>query len=196
VNTTKIAMKTEGFIVGSFLVLPIVLAYLVWLANGNERGGFADARILSVRYIASVLVLMALMIPFFYVAHTRKVGAPLKWGEAMVGAAYVFFLLFWLYGVVPHEYLQWADSELAWRADKKVIGPEGSWSSWASVWARVPLTIHLEVIRDIVVATLYVIGLGGFIWGFAFWNDRQKMMDAKPEAVSTYGRPLVTKANG
>jgi len=196
VNTTKIALKTEVFIVATFLVLPIALAWVIWIANGDERGGFADARIMSVRYIASVLVLMLLMIPFFYVAHTRKPGAPLKWGEAMIGASYIFFLLFWLYGVVPHEYLTWADSELAWRADKKIIGPEGSWAEWANVWARVPLTIHLEVIRDIVVATLYVIGLGGFVWGFAFWNDRQKKSDAVPEPVSTYGRPLVTKASG
>ena len=76
---------------------------------------------------------------------------PLTWGEAMIAATYIFFVLFWLYGVVPHEFLNWADSELAWRPDKKVIGPEGSWASWWGFWQKIPLTIHLQIIRDVIV---------------------------------------------
>ena len=197
-NTLSTALKTMGFIVVSFLVLPIALAFLIYLADGEERGGFADARLFSVRYIASVIVLMLILIPFFWYAHKRKPGQYLNWGEAMIAATYVFFVLFWLYGVVPHEYLTWADSELAWRADKKVIGPEGSWASWWGFWQDIPLTIHKEIFRDIVVTTLYVVGLGGLIWAFAWWNDRTKRADADAAIVPTsaYGRPLVSKAQG
>jgi len=35
----------------------------------------------------------------FY-AKRRPVGTPLTWGESMVAATYVFFLMFWVYGVV------------------------------------------------------------------------------------------------
>ena len=44
-------------------------------------------------------------------------GTPLTWGEAMVAATYVFFLMFWVYGVVPHQWLTWAQNELKWRSD-------------------------------------------------------------------------------
>ena len=195
-ETVKTAGKTFGFIFVSFIVVPISLALLVWLASGNERSGFSDARIFSTRYIASVIVLMALLVPFFWYSAKRKPGAALTWGEAMVAATYVFFVLFWLYGVVPHEFLNWADSELAWRPDRKIIGPEGSWASWWEFWAKIPLTIHLQIIRDVIATVLYVVGLGGLIWAFAYWNDREKKAAAagEVEQVSVYGRPLVTKA--
>lgn len=194
-NVTKTAMRTQGFIVGALLVVPIVAAFLMWLADGNQRGGFADAKILSVRYIVSVLVLMALLVPFFWVAKTREPGTPLTWGEAMVGAVYVFFLLFWLYGVLPHEFLNWADSELGWRPDKKIIGPEATWAWW-SFWKKIPITIHKQIIRDILAVHIYAVGLGGFIWACAFWNDRAKKAaeSTAVEKVSTYGRPLVAPA--
>ena len=195
-NTLKTALKTYGLIIVTFLVVPISVAFLVWLASGQNRSGFADAKIFSARYIAAVIMLMVVLIPFFWYAAHRKPGAPLTWGEAMVAATYTFFVLFWLYGVVPHEFLNWADSELAWRPDKKVIGPEGSWASWWGFWQKIPLTIHLQIIRDVLVTTLYVVGLGGLIWAFAFWNDREKKAAAagEVEQVSAYGRPLVTKA--
>ena len=195
-NTSKIHLQVQGFIFATFLVFPIGFAVLIWLADGAERATFGDAKIISVRYIMSVLLMMVSLIPFFHYAAKRAPGTPLKWGEAMIASTYIFFILFWLYGVVPHEFLTWADSELGWRSDRKVIGPEGSWATWWGGWARIPLTIHLEIFRDLVVTILYVIGLGGFIWGFAFWNDRQKNIDATPEPVSTYGRPLAAKAGG
>jgi hypothetical protein len=196
VNTVKTALKTYTVIVVSFLVVPIALAFLVWVASGQERSGFADAKIFSTRYVASVIVLMLLLIPFFWYAAKRKPGALLTWGEAMVAATYVFLVLFWLYGVVPHEFLNWADSELAWRPDRKVIGPEGSWASWWGFWQKIPLTIHLQIIRDVLATVIYGVGLGGLIWAFAYWNDREKKAAAagEVEQVSAYGRPLVTKA--
>jgi NAD-dependent dihydropyrimidine dehydrogenase PreA subunit len=128
VNTMKVAGKVYGFIVASLLGLPMVAALLVWLADGSARGRFDGAHIFSARYISSVVVFMVLLLPFFWMADRRTPGESLTWGEAMVAAAYVFGLLFWLYGVIPHEYLNWADSELSWRPDKKVIGPEGTWT--------------------------------------------------------------------
>lgn len=196
-KTLTVAGKTFGFIIGSLLVFPIGAAFLMWVADGAQRGRFDDAKIFSVRYIASVVVFMLMLIPFFVVAHRRKAGAALTWGEAMVAANYVFLLLFWLYGVIPHEYLNWADAELAWRPDLTIIGPEATWTWWHGLWSAIPLTIHKQTIRDLIVSLIYIIGLGGFIWACAYWNERHKAPAASSVApTSTYGRPLVSKAKG
>jgi len=192
----KTAIKTEGFVFASLWVVPVGAAFLMWLADGTARVDFAASNIFTVRYTMAVLVMMALLIPIFYYAQKRPPGTPLTWGEAMVAAVYIFFVLFWLYGILPHEFLTWADSELAWRNDKKVIGPEGSWASWAGFWGDIPLTIDKQVIRDLIAVVIYGIGLGGFLWFTAFWNDRGKRAAeaAAVEPVSRYGRPLVAKA--
>ena len=198
-KTASLAGKVMGFIVGAMLVMPIGAAFLIWVADGDGlRTSFSDARVFSARYIASVLVFMVALIPFFVVAHRRAPGTSLTWGEAMVAATYVFFLLFWLYGVVPHEYLNWADSELSWRPAKKLIGPEGSWAELWTGCKRGPLTIHKQIFRDLIAVNIYVVGLGGFIWACAFWNDRSKKAAAAAaiEPISAYGRPLVAKAKG
>lgn len=194
-NTFKTGLKVQGFIVASLLVVPMATAFLMWLADGSGRPGFNGAHIVSVRYIASVVVMMLLMVPVFWVAERRPPGTPLTWGEAMVAATYVFFVFFWIYGVVPHEFLNWADAELGWRPDIKIIGPGATWTWW-SFWDKVPLTISKQIIRDLIAVWIYVVGLGANIWAWAWWNDRAKKA-AEAEAVvptSRYGRPLVTKA--
>lgn len=198
-DVTKTAVRTMGLLFATLLVVPIATALIVWFLDGLPEGvtrpGFADARIISVRYIASVVVFLLMLIPFFVVAKRRPPGTPLSWGEAMVAAVYVFFVMFWIYGVVPHEFLTWADSELGWRADKKIIGPESAWTFW-SLLQKFPITITKETVRDLIAVHLYVVGLGGLIWAAAFWNDRAKKAAAAAaiEPVSTYGRPLVARA--
>jgi len=196
VDIKKTAVKVEGLMFGLLLVVPTSVAFLMWLADGTQRVGFADAHIISVRYIAANLVFMALLLPVFYVAKNRAPGTPLTWGEAMVAALYTFFVLFWLYGVVPHEFLTWADAELGWRPDKKIIGPEGSWASWFSFWKKIPLTVHKQTVRDIFAVHIYTVGLGGFMWICKFWNNREQNAAAAKaiEPTSRYGRPLVAKA--
>lgn len=197
-GSMKMAGKVFGITFVTLVVVPTFVAYLLWLADGDARGGFDDAMIMSVRYPVSVIIFLLLLIPFFWAVDNRKPGTSLTWGEAMVAATYVFFLLFWIYGVVPHEFLNWADSELAWRPDKKLIGPEGSWVSWWSFWGDIPLTIHKETIRDILAVVIYGFGLGGFMWAAGYWNNReQRAAEADAiEPVSSYGRPLVSKAKG
>ena len=193
---TNIAGKVYGLIVGAFLVFPISAAALMWFADGNARGRFDDAKIISVRYIMAVLIFMVLLVPFFVQAARRKPGAPLTWGEAMVAAVYTFFLLLWLFAVIPHEFLTWADAELAWRPDKYVIGPGSQWHWWSG-FAKFPIAIHKQTFRDLIVVLLYVVGLGGFMWACGFWNKRgDKPAGSDVEVTSGYGRPLVAKARG
>ncbi len=191
-STKKAALKAEGVIFGGMYLTPIAIAAVVWAGAGTQRGALNQSHLLSIRYTSAIIVLMLLVLPIFWLADRRKPGTPLTWGEAMVAAVYTFFLLFWLYGIVPHEFLTWADSELAWTTAKKIIGQDGTWSSWWSFWGKIPIVVDEQKIRDVIAVLLYGVGLGGLIWMWSFWQNREQRAaeEAAQQPVSSYGRPL------
>ena len=143
-----------------------------------------------VAFVASLIVAALIVGAILSYAKRRPAGAVLTWGEAMLGSMIVFFLMFWVYGVVPHQWLTWADNELNWRADKIVFGPgeilksqqDGGW---------VPIRINYVVVRDLIAVSIYGVALGGNIW---MWSRWQKRGDAQAEVAverSSFGRPLV-----
>ena len=79
-----------------------------------------------VAFVGSVLVSIVMTVGILWEMRRRPVGAPLSWGEAMFAATYIFFLMFWVYGVVPHQWLAWADNELGWRSDSYLLGPSST----------------------------------------------------------------------
>ncbi len=115
----------------------------------------------------------------------RPVGKPLTWGEALLAGTYMYALLFLMYGVVPHQWLTFADTTLKMRKDAILAGPG---SSGAMTW--LPFSITKQTVRDIVVTMIYIAFLGAQIAGWSLWQGRGK---TKPLAIetSTYGRPLV-----
>jgi hypothetical protein len=124
-------------------------------------------------------------------ATRRPVGTPITWGEAMVGAAYVFFLSFLAYGVIPHQWLQLAENELSWREDRLVFGP-GNLLQPISQGGWFPFDITYRAISDSIAAMLYIVFLGVQIWLWSKWQNRGKAAARTPEiARSTYGRPLI-----
>ena len=143
-----------------------------------------------VAFILSLLVAVVITGGIVAYAGRRPAGAPHTWGEAMFGSTIVFFLFFWVYGVVPHQWLTWADNELQWRADKTFVGPgailepeaQGGW---------LPLTITYVVIRDIIAVGIYVVFLGINIWLWSMWQNRGKAQEEKVPERSTFGRPIV-----
>ena len=165
-----------------------------------------------VAFIFSVIVLVILVtIPMKY-AKRRPIGTPLTWGEAMVAAVYVFFVMFLAWGIMPHQWLNYADNALQWRKDKIGIptGPFGHFLFHGVnndvIGAKtnvlfpngVPLPnghfiITAEAVRDVVAVLLYGITLGamGFLW--AAWQ-RRGAEKPKELPTSAYGRPLVKKA--
>jgi len=153
-----------------------------------------------VAFLMSLLVAAVLVVPIFWYAKRRPVGTPLTWGEAMVGAVYVFFLMFWIYGVVPHHWLTWADAELNWRPDRIWIGPNGQMvtpiTGWTIKLDWFPIAISAQVFRDIIATVIYGVFLGGQIWIWAWWQNRGKRAEAQGaiEPVSSYGRPLMKRA--
>jgi hypothetical protein len=143
-----------------------------------------------VAFLMSLVVTALLVAPVFPYAKRRPVGTPVTWGEAILASTYVFFVLFWIYGVVPHQWLTWADSELSWRPDTIWFGPDGSMLTF------VPINVSALVFRDIIATLIYVVFLGGQIWIWAWWQNRGKRAEAAAavEPVSTYGRPLMKRA--
>jgi hypothetical protein len=118
----------------------------------------------------------------------RPKSTPLSWGEAMAASALVFFIIFLIYGVVPHQWLAWADSELGWRKDKILAGP--ATITKKSIGVDFPITITYEAIRDAIAAGIYIVGLGVQIALWTKWQNRDK---TKPKEIETsaFGRPLV-----
>jgi hypothetical protein len=133
-----------------------------------------------VAFISTLIVGIAGVVAVVLYGRRRPVGAPLSWGEAMAASAFAFFLFFWWYGVIPHQWLTYADNELGWTVDNYLVES-------TSVQ---PLTVSWLVVRDFVVLGIYGVGIALHVGLWALWQDRAK---EKPKVIpaSRYGRPLV-----
>ena len=161
-----------------------------------------------VAFLTSLLVTVAITVAVMRYGKRRPVGTPITWGEAMFGSMVVFLAIFLIYGVVPHQWLAYADNELGWRSDKIgiPIGPLGAvfgstentfFSNEGNVLfpEGVPLltgyfVITAQAIRDVIAAGIYIVALGVQIALWAMWQNRGK---SKPKEIETsaFGRPLV-----
>lgn len=144
-----------------------------------------------VAFAFSIIIgILGLLAVVWYGSTRREPGAPLTWGQAYLAAAFAFFLLFWWYGIIPHQWLSWADNELNWRPDALLAGPNSG-----TLENVLPFTLNKLHIRDLVAVVIYGVGLGLQIWVWAWWNNRKKKAEAAASVVptSSYGRPLVRK---
>jgi hypothetical protein len=139
-----------------------------------------------VALVFSTLILVLGTAAVVAYARRRPQGQALTWGEAMVAATFVYLLMGLAYGIVPHQWLTFADNELGWRSDKIVYGP-------GDVLNNIPFTITYQIIRDIIAAGIYIVFLGGQIALWAIWQGRGKQKQ-RELPTSSFGRPLVKKA--
>jgi hypothetical protein len=122
---------------------------------------------------------------FFWLAKRPKSDLPATWGQSMLGAAAVFAMFLLCYGVVPHEWLTWADSNLALREDRVLI------DTYA-------IDISGRALRDIVAATMYIVFLGLNTWTWIYWQKRgtakpKAAVASAPAGTSAFSRPVVKK---
>ena len=155
-----------------------------------------------VAFAVSLLLLVVMVAAVVGYGTRRPSGASLTWGEAMVAATVVFLVMFFAYGVVPHQWLAWADNELEWRSDKIGI-PMGPIANGPGIRDNllfpdgIPLPngrfiVTAQVLRDIVAAGLYIVFLLAQIKMWLWWQKRDKVKPAdQGELTSAYGRPLV-----
>jgi hypothetical protein len=138
-----------------------------------------------VAFVGSFLLSLLMGASIVWYSRRRPVGAPLSWGEAMVAAAYVYFIMFWVYGVVPHQWLTYAQNELRWRSDALIVGPG---STGMFEWS--PIAMSKQTAGDLIVVLIYGFYLAAQVALWAVWQGRGKKAPAEVE-TSTYGRPLV-----
>ncbi len=153
-------------------------------------------------FIVSLIVMfLSIGVYHWYEART-PVDKRFTWGEAMIASTYVFYMFFWVYGVVPHFWLQWADAGLQWRADVILQGPHipGLSGEGLGIIASqqdggwFPFRIPYIVIRDIIAVLLHVVLLGANIWYWNHWQTRAARAEKAEQAVeapSEFGRPLI-----
>lgn len=144
-----------------------------------------------VAFVLSFLVALVGMAGVMAYGRRRPVGSPLTWGEAIFAATFVFALMFWAYGVVPHQWLQWANNELRWTPSKKLLTVDQFEIFNAPM---PPFTIDYEKVRDVVVVVIYGFFLTAHVAMFSLWQDRAKRAEKRAQKElepSTYGRPLV-----
>jgi hypothetical protein len=136
------------------------------------------------------------------VGKRRPRGTPLTWGESFLASVWVFALFLMIYGIVPDQFLRWADGGLKWRSDAIGIpvGPfhflgnsdNTLFADGVTFYGRGRILVSKQVIRDLVASTFYIVfGLGQiFLW--MWWQKRGTTKPATPELeTSAYGRPLV-----
>ena len=138
-----------------------------------------------VAFVTSVLVSIGLIGGGYLYARHRPASSKGTWGEAMVGAVYVFLTLFWCFGVVPHQWILYADSGLGWRVDKFFVGP-------GAVFENLPFVIPYSAFRDIMVVNINVVYVIAWAKAWKMWQTRGNVEPVAAESVtSDYGRPLV-----
>ncbi len=145
-------------------------------------------------FIISLIVGFLILLPIPFFAGRRAPYARLTWAEAMVAATYVFGIMVLWYGVIPNQWLLLADNEWNWRPDRMLFGP-GNIVQPQAAGGWLPLTISYLHLRDVIAVLIYVVGLGGHIALWSYWQNRgdaaKKKEAAKADERSTFGRPLV-----
>lgn len=147
--------------------------------------------------MASIVILIVGIGICLAVGRRRPPGAPLTWGEAFVGGTFVFALMLVAYGVIPNQWLKYADNELLWRSDKLLVAISAKgvkWGQQAKTFGGTGrILINYQAVRDAIAAVFYIVFLGGQI---ALWSAWQKRGRTRPELEpsSVFGRPIVKKA--
>ena len=150
-------------------------------------------------FVSSMIILFLGVALCMYVGARRPLGTPLTWGEALVAGTYAFGLMLLAYGIVPHQWLTYADNELLWRPDKLLVGISSGGVVWGNdaknLGGTGRILINYQAIRDIVATVIYVVGLGGQMYLWSVWQKRgRKKPGDVEEARSRFGRPVLRKA--
>lgn len=150
-----------------------------------------------VALVVSFVITIALTALCFAVGARRPRGTPLTWGEAFVGGTVVFAILLLAYGVVPHQWLTFADNDLLWRKDKLMLGfsSEGVRIGQAAkeLSGDGRIIVDAQAVRDMVATGIYGLFLVIHVWSWALWQKRGTKKPSTDVVSSAFGRP-VTKA--
>lgn len=150
-------------------------------------------------FVSSIIAMILMVAVCLYVGARRPIGTPVTWGEAMVGGTWVFAIMLLAYGIVPHQWLAYADNELLWRPDKLLVGISSAGVVWGTdakdLGGTGRILINYQAIRDIIATVIYVVALGGQMYLWSVWQKRGRKKPGDVEAArSRFGRPVLRKA--
>jgi hypothetical protein len=150
-----------------------------------------------VALVVSTLALIGGIFLVFAVGRRRPPGTPVTWGEAFLGGTFIFALFVLAYGIVPHQWLTFADNQLLWRADKLMLGVSGDGIKVGDAASELSGTgriiVNAQAVRDIIAALIYIVFL---VIQVILWSAWQKRGRKAPEVElsSRFGRPVMKKA--
>lgn len=124
-----------------------------------------------VAFVGSFLVIFAMIGAVLWYGQKRPAGAPVTWGEAMLGAVLAFACMFWAYGVVPQAWIMWSANELKWRPDQMLTGPSGT-------LFKGPISLSKAAVADIITVLIYGFMIQAHVILFIYWNRRGKIQEA------------------
>jgi len=144
-----------------------------------------------VAFITSIVVLLLMSGVTLYVAWDRPQDARLTWGEGMVGAVWVFMILVMMFGVVPDQWIRWADTDLGWSTDTFFY--QHANNDYLGAFIR--FDIHMQAVRDVIVVIIHVVFLVALPPAVLAWQKRgpaRSLGQPRTEIpISDFGRPLV-----
>jgi lysylphosphatidylglycerol synthetase-like protein (DUF2156 family) len=166
-----------------------VAASVVVIVVGLLAAKFASA-IQTVVVWAALALLLAIAFAAVVSRDPRSPDRQTTWAEAMVGAVVVFTLMTLAYGVIPHEWLTFANSYLNMSTDQFVSWP----------FERL-IKLPYSAFRDIIATLIYVVAIGANLVLWTKWQARLTPAPAAAEGeaatvvrTSRFGRPLKSKA--
>ena len=118
----------------------------------------------------------------------RPTDRPTSWGEAMIGATFIFMLFMMVFGVVPDRWVRYTDNELGW-SNEAFLFTEGQLIDGDPITFP-PFRMDKKKLSDIVVVVEHLVALAVLPFVVLWWQKRDEKGPAA-EPVSDFGRPLV-----
>jgi len=143
------------------------------------------------RLLIATVVTLGLMALFTaYILMVPRSDKPTTWAQNMALAVVVFAMFLLAYGVVPSEWIIFANAYLRWDEANVLI-------------ETYPITVTKNVARDLVVVGIYLFFLTANVAMFVMWQKRPTAEEAAADAgegeegasaTSAFGRPVAKKA--
>ncbi|MBW3666786.1 MAG: hypothetical protein KY394_04235 [Actinobacteria bacterium] len=155
---------------------PVTVDYLNWFPRGVIWKGIGYLIVLG----ATTLALVGSL--FLWV-----LNRPLTWARATVAAFITWIALVFYFGIVPSEWLNYAQTDLDWSSQRVAL------SIPPFLMLGNEVDISWAVVKDLISANYHVVMLGvAAVLAIQIQKMREgRPAEAKPEKVSPYGRPLI-----
>lgn len=173
----------------------IVVFYLI--------GGFVHAVSILMAWCILATIIVSITI---YIWSLPPRVEDSTWATAIAGALASFFMMAFIYAIIPHEWITFATSYLGFTKDVKAsTGGEfivNTWLGghfWTSQTRIIPFEVTFEVWQDQATIFIYVIGATLNIKLFSAWQRRNEPVAKKAEIAdeekasskfSRFGRPI------